>query len=118
MVSPHATASLELPRLSHGAFSSLLIAERTGGQQRPMPNCHLAPVMPTPVANPVLVAASASALKLVGIAWPESPLAEHETALAAVCSGNSLFPGEVTPLAAAYCGFQFGGFAGQVTCLL
>ena len=106
-------APLELPRLSHSAFSSLLIAERTN-QQRSMPKCHLAPVMPTPVANPVLVAASASALKLVGIEWPKSPLASHVAALAAVCSGNSLFPGDLTPLAAAYCGFQFGGFAGQL----
>lgn len=109
-----ATSKLELPRLSHDAFRSLVVDTRTGGPQRSMPGCHLAPVMPTPVANPVLVAASADALELIGVKWPDDPPSAHEAALAAVCSGNSLFPGDPTPLAAAYCGFQFGGFAGQL----
>ncbi|CAM9669484.1 unnamed protein product, partial [Choristocarpus tenellus] len=76
---------------------------------RTVPNSCFSRVEPDPVNNPVLVAASSSALGLLGLD-PEE--AEREDA-AKYLSGNKLFPG-AEPHAHCYCGHQFGSFAGQL----
>lgn len=74
---------------------------------RPVANSIFSIVEPTPVSRPVLIAASPSALDLLGLtSTDESELAEY-------LSGNKLIPGS-RPAAHCYCGHQFGNFAGQL----
>jgi serine/tyrosine/threonine adenylyltransferase len=67
-------------------------------------------VAPTPVVNPRVVALSAPALALLGLRADE--VAAHPAA-AEYLSGNRVLPG-AEPAAHAYCGHQFGSFAGQL----
>lgn len=66
-------------------------------------------VSPTPVENPVTVAYSASAMRLLDL--PDQELDRNE--FAEYFSGNRLLPGSETA-AHCYCGHQFGYFAGQL----
>ncbi|CAN0424981.1 unnamed protein product [Ascophyllum nodosum] len=76
---------------------------------RKVPNACFSVVTPDPVDNPVFVAASNSALELLGV---EPQQAERED-FAQYFSGNKLLPG-AQPHAHCYCGHQFGSFAGQL----
>ncbi len=76
---------------------------------RPVSNAIFSIVEPTPVSEPVLVAASTSALAdLLGL---QDTVSENE--LAEYFSGNRIIPGS-RPAAHCYCGHQFGSFAGQL----
>ncbi len=66
-------------------------------------------VEPSPLADPYLVAASASACRLVGIDPDRLRTAQAAAALA----GNALLP-QSRPLAAVYAGHQFGVWAGRL----
>ena len=66
-------------------------------------------VEPTPVINPVLVAASPSALALMGIDQTET----SRNDFVEYFSGNRAIPG-TRPAAHCYCGHQFGAFSGQL----
>jgi uncharacterized protein YdiU (UPF0061 family) len=72
-------------------------------------------VRPQKLKNPVLVAYSARALKLVGLCGSSSDLIskEEEENLSHLLSGNML-PFDVKTYASNYCGYQFGNFAGQL----
>ena len=67
-------------------------------------------VKPTPVDKPRMVAASESALALLGL--PLSEAAERADG-AEYLSGNKL-PDGADPVANCYCGYQFGYFSGQL----
>uniref|UniRef100_A0A8C5MC63 Selenoprotein O n=1 Tax=Leptobrachium leishanense TaxID=445787 RepID=A0A8C5MC63_9ANUR len=75
---------------------------------RQVPGACFSRVRPTPVKNPRLVAASSSALELLGLS-----LEEEEEEAAEYLSGSRLLPGS-EPAAHCYCGHQFGNFAGQL----
>ncbi|CAB1104690.1 unnamed protein product [Ectocarpus sp. CCAP 1310/34] len=81
----------------------------TDNYVRRVENACFSVVAPDPVVNPVMVAASNSALGLLGLAAEEG---QREDA-AEYFSGNKLMPG-AQPHAHAYCGHQFGSFAGQL----
>ena len=65
--------------------------------------------VPTPIANPTLVAASDDVIRTLGIAPTELSRADF----AAHFCGNELLRGS-EPAAHCYCGHQFGQFAGQL----
>lgn len=66
-------------------------------------------VDPTPVKNPITVAASHSALSLIDLSEKEFQRKDF----AEYFSGNKLLPGSETA-AHCYCGHQFGHFSGQL----
>lgn len=66
-------------------------------------------VLPTPVAQPTLVAYSQEVLDLLGLALPQS---DHQ-AFADVFAGNRVLKG-MDPFAMCYGGHQFGNWAGQL----
>lgn len=66
-------------------------------------------LMPTPLPQPYLVAASSDAAALIGL--DAAALAEHDTL--AILAGNAI-PDQAEPLAAVYSGHQFGVWAGQL----
>ena len=68
---------------------------------------------PQPVKNPVLVAYSADALKLLGLDGLESLSAKQIDELVLILSGNKVDNGS-SPHAHCYCGYQFGIFTGQL----
>ena len=78
-------------------------------EPREVPNACFSPVAPQPLSNPQLVAASNSALELLGIDCHTS----SPSTLAEAFSGNAP-PSGSEPSAHCYCGHQFGNFAGQL----
>ena len=66
-------------------------------------------VQATPLQNPITVATSLSALRLIDLQEDEINRAEF----AEYFSGNRLLPGSQTA-SHCYCGHQFGQFAGQL----
>lgn len=74
-----------------------------------LPPVHYTALMPTPLPNPYLVCASASAAALIGLDFSKiatEPFIE-------IFSGNRLPDGAI-PLSAVYSGHQFGVWAGQL----
>jgi uncharacterized protein YdiU (UPF0061 family) len=57
----------------------------------------------------VLLAFAAEVAEMIGLA----PAASEQPVLAEVFAGNRILPG-MDPYAAAYCGHQFGNWAGQL----
>uniref|UniRef100_A0A8C4N4P2 Selenoprotein O n=1 Tax=Eptatretus burgeri TaxID=7764 RepID=A0A8C4N4P2_EPTBU len=76
---------------------------------RQVPGACFSRVSPSPVSAPRIVAASAPALRLLGLDPAQS---EREIAAEILC-GNRLLPG-TEAAAHCYCGHQFGNFAGQL----
>lgn len=73
-----------------------------------------ATVEPTPVKEPRIIAASQSALALLGAPAGYAEAVQGDDGdVAAVFAGNTPFPGAVHA-AHCYCGHQFGHFAGQL----
>ncbi|WP_188379999.1 protein adenylyltransferase SelO [Oxalicibacterium faecigallinarum] len=74
-----------------------------------LPPAHYTRLMPTPLPEPYLVAASARAAALIGM----DVTSLQTDASLALFTGN-VVPEQVTPLAAVYSGHQFGVWAGQL----
>ena len=105
-------------RLENAALNVLRVDPSPGGLPRMVRGAHIVRVMPTPLENPVLVAACADTLRLIGVAGGErdddaDALDQAADELARSLSGNELLQG-AEPTAACYCGYQFGVFAGQL----
>ena len=94
---------------------SLPIDENSRSYPRIVPNAIYSYSRPQFVKNPVMVAYSPSALKLLGFECNDidALTIEEENELAEFLSGNKL-PDNVSPYAHCYCGYQFGIFAGQL----
>ena len=102
------TTSLQNLAFDNRNLRSLPVDTSLSSKSRQVPNAIFSLINPTPVKNPVLVAASQEALSLLGL---DSMPSEEE--LADYLSGNRALPGSQTS-AHCYCGHQFGSFAGQL----
>ncbi|CEM37451.1 unnamed protein product [Vitrella brassicaformis CCMP3155] len=110
--SPVAASSLDSLQFDNRNLRCLPV-DRTNVQGiRQVPGACFATVDPTPVERPRLVAASADALRTIGVDYREDN-AETEAALAEYFSGNVKLGGSETA-AHCYCGHQFGAWAGQL----
>lgn len=103
----HSAAMLPL-KFDNRSFRELPVDNSDNNHPRQVSNAIFCTVTPTPVNNPKLVAASKSALTLLG--FDEVP---DYNVLADYFSGNCKIPGSETA-AHCYCGYQFGSFAGQL----
>ena len=103
-----AMATLEKLRFDNRQLRELKV-DSGPNTVRSVPGAIFARVQPTPVKNPVLVAASKPALALLGLAEDEISRPDFPEYF----SGNRLIPGS-EPAAHCYCGHQFGSFAGQL----
>ena len=94
---------------------SLPIDENMRSYPRQVSNAIFSYTRPQYVKNPVLVAYSPGALKLLGISCDgiDDLSVQQEKELADFLSGNRLLVG-ASPHAHCYCGYQFGIFAGQL----
>ena len=80
---------------------------------RLIPNAIFSVAHPQPVLNPVLVALSADALKLIGLENLDHLTPKEMEELVLILSGNKVDSGS-SPHAHCYCGYQFGIFTGQL----
>ncbi|KAM3569308.1 hypothetical protein VYU27_008595, partial [Nannochloropsis oceanica] len=105
------TYTLETLPFDNLALHSLPVDPQAENFVRQVPNSVFSRVKPEPVKNPVLVAASPSALTdLLSLAPSELQRTED---LASYFGGNQLLPGSET-YASCYAGHQFGAFSGQL----
>jgi len=74
-----------------------------------LPPAHYTALMPTPLPDPYLVAASPAAAAMIGLNFAETQTAAFVQSF----TGNRILPGS-RPLAAVYSGHQFGVWAGQL----
>ena len=102
-------ATLETLNFDNLVLKSLPIDTVPENYVRSVSGACFSKVKPTPVDNPVLVAASQPALALLDI--PQSEIERDD--FAEYFSGNKLLPGS-DPAAHCYCGHQFGYFSGQL----
>ncbi|CAM9648022.1 unnamed protein product [Laminaria digitata] len=105
----HAKVTLDSLPFDNRAIRELPVDKEPDNFVREVANACFSIVAPTPVVKPVLVAASSSALGLLGLSAEE---AERDD-VAEYFSGNKLMPG-AEPHSHCYCGHQFGSFAGQL----
>ena len=97
------------PAVSATATDAVIDALPFGDAFGALPEAFYTRLQPTPLSQPYLVAASASAAALIGIV----PAAFDSRAFVEAFSGNRL-PTAARPLAAVYSGHQFGNWAGQL----
>eukprot|EP00752_Nemacystus_decipiens_P012066 g10697.t1 len=103
------TVTLDTLKFDNQVIRELPVDPIPDNYVRRVANACFSKVAPDPVERPVMVAASNSALALLGLGEAEG---ERDDA-AEYFSGNKLMPG-AQPHAHAYCGHQFGSFAGQL----
>jgi len=113
-------SALERLNFDNTAVRRLLVDPTEGGPVRQVHGSHMVRVRPSPLKSPELMATS-DALLLLGLpldmveelAEPGLLPATVRAELSAYFAGNRL-PAGADPCAAAYCGHQFGRFAGQL----
>lgn len=111
MAAASGARSLSSLRFDNRALRVLPVdADATNSVRDPVADACFSRVKPTPVDKPRMVAASESALALLGL--PLSEAAERADG-AEYLSGNKL-PDGADPVANCYCGYQFGYFSGQL----
>eukprot|EP00903_Cladosiphon_okamuranus_P008307 g7991.t1 len=103
------TVTLESLKFDNQVIRELPVDPIADNYVRRVENACFSKVAPDPVEKPVMVAASNTALALLGLGQAEG---ERDDA-AEFFSGNKLMPG-AQPHAHTYCGHQFGSFAGQL----
>ncbi|MCB2408849.1 protein adenylyltransferase SelO [Hymenobacter lucidus] len=105
--------SATLPTIDQAEFQNSFVTELRGeisadNRPRQVPGYHYSRVVPTPVADPHLLAWADELAAFLGLARP----AERGPAVDAL-AGN-LVTGSMKPFAARYGGHQFGSWAGQL----
>ena len=97
----------------HNRTLDELPVEKSGDYliQRPIPNACFSLVKPTPIENPLLVAYSDSALRLLGLGVSDGIYDDGEF-IDLFCGNKEFFGAKYA--AHCYCGHQFGSFAGQL----
>ena len=102
-------SSLESLRFDNQVLKRLPIDEDEQNYVRTVPGACFSRIAPSPVVNPVLVASSIDAVRLLDLSEEEI----HRPEFAKYFSGNRILPGSETACHC-YCGHQFGNFAGQL----